>query len=85
VGLQALIADLESVDADEAELRPLRDLAAELDRRLADPTAAGEGALARLRERARAVLEAFATPGGGASPAPRSEPEPPRDRAFWKR
>jgi Ca-activated chloride channel family protein len=85
VGLQALVADLESVDADEAELRPLRDLAAELDRRLADPAAAGTGALARLRERASAVLEAFAATGGGAAPAPPVEPTPPRDRAFWKR
>jgi hypothetical protein len=32
-----------------------------------------------------AVLEAFATGGGGAAPAPPAEPEPPRDRAFWKR
>jgi Ca-activated chloride channel family protein len=85
VGLQALVADLESVDADEAELRPLRDLAAELDRRLADPAAAGAGALARLRERASGVLEAFAAAGGGAAPAPPVEPTPPRDRAFWKR
>jgi Ca-activated chloride channel family protein len=85
VGLQALVADLESVDADEAELRPLRDLAAELDHQLADPAAASEDALARLRERAVAVLEAFATGGGGAAPAPPAEPEPPRDRAFWKR
>ena len=84
VGLQALVADLESVDADEAELRPLRDLAAELDRRLADPRTTHEGTLARLRERARAVLEAFAT-GGGAPPAPPGGPDPPRDRAFWKR
>jgi Ca-activated chloride channel family protein len=85
VGLQALVADLESVDADDAELRPLRDLAAELDRRLADPAAAGEGALTRLRERATAVLEAFATGGDAAAPAPPADPEPQRDRAFWKR
>jgi Ca-activated chloride channel homolog len=84
VGLQALVADLESVDADEDELRPLRDLAAELDHQFADPAAAGGAALARLRERAVAVLEAFAT-GGAAAPAPPAEPEPPRDRAFWKR
>jgi Ca-activated chloride channel family protein len=84
VGLQALVADLESVDADEAELRPLRDLAAELDHQFADP-AAGGAALARLRERAVAVLEAFATGGGAGAPAPPAEPEPPRDRAFWKR
>jgi Ca-activated chloride channel homolog len=85
VGLAALVADLESVDADEAELRPLRDLAAELDRRLAAPAGAGEGALVGLRERALAVLEAFATAGGAAAPAPPVEPAPPRDRAFWKR
>ncbi|HEV8162895.1 MAG TPA: VWA domain-containing protein, partial [Actinomycetota bacterium] len=85
VGLQALVADLESVDADDAELRPLRDLAAELDRRLADPAAAGEGALTRLRERATAVLEAFATGGDAAAPAPPADPEPQRNRAFWKR
>jgi Ca-activated chloride channel family protein len=85
VGLQALVADLESVDADDAELRPLRDLAAELDRRLADPAAAGEGALTWLRERATAVLEAFATGGDAAAPAPPADPEPQRDRAFWKR
>jgi Ca-activated chloride channel homolog len=85
VGLQALIADLESVDAVEAELRPLRDLAAELDRQLTRPATAGVGALARLRERAVAVLEGFATGGGGPAPSPPSEPEPPPDRAFWKR
>ena len=85
VGLQALIADLESVDAVEAELRPLRDLAADLDRQLTRPAAAGVGTLARLRERAVAVLEAFATLTGGPAPSPPTEPEPPRDRAFWKR
>jgi Ca-activated chloride channel homolog len=85
VGLQALIADLESVDAAEAELRPLRDLAAELDRQLAPPAAAGPGVLARLRERAVAVLEAFAAVTGDPGSMPPAEPERPHDRAFWKR
>jgi len=85
VGLQALIADLESVDAAEAELRPLRDLAAELDRQLGRPASAGPGALAGLRERALAVLEAFATVTGDPGTMPLSEPERPRDRAFWRR
>jgi len=85
VGLQALVADLESVDAAEAELRPLRDLAAELDRQLTQPATAGPGALDRLRGRALAVLEAFATVTGDPGTMPLSEPEPPRDRAFWKR
>jgi len=79
VGLAALIADLESVDAVEEELRPLRDLATELDRHLGRPAVADAGGLARLRERALAVLEAFAILSGG------SAPDPPRDRAFWKR
>jgi Ca-activated chloride channel family protein len=86
VGLQALIADLESVDAVEAELRPLRDLAAELDRALARPAAADDAALGRLRERVLAVLAAFATPAGGPTPVvPPPEAEPSRGRAFWKR
>jgi Ca-activated chloride channel family protein len=85
VGLAALVADLESVDAAEAELRPLRDLAAELDRQLTQPATAGPGALDRLRGRALAVLEAFATVTGDPGTMPLSEPEPPRDRAFWKR
>jgi len=85
VGLQVLIADLESVDAAEAELRPLRELAAELDRQLARPATAGPGALARLRERALAVLEGFATVTGDPATMPATEPERPRDRAFWKR
>ena len=85
VGLAALVADLESVDAAEAELRPLRDLAAELDHQLTQPATAGPGALDRLRGRALAVLEAFATVTGDPGTMPLSEPEPPRDRAFWKR
>jgi Ca-activated chloride channel homolog len=77
VGLEALVADLESVDAAEDELRPLRDLVADLD--LLDartgPTPTG---LERLRDRALAVLGAFGAPG---------DPAPPRrrDPTFWKR
>jgi Ca-activated chloride channel family protein len=86
MGLQALIADLASVDAVEAELRPLRDLAAELDRALSRPAVADAAALARLRERALAVLAAFAAPAGGdPAPVPPPDPEPSRGRAFWKR
>jgi Ca-activated chloride channel homolog len=96
VGLAALVADLESVDAAEAELRPLRDLAAELDRALAPPSPGDPGTLARLRGRALAVLEAFAARAGGRPPAPGPLPDPgpapdpgppapPSDRAFWKR
>jgi Ca-activated chloride channel homolog len=85
VGLRALVADLESVDAEEAELRQLRELAAELDHGLAAPAVAGRGALDRLRERAVAVLEAFATAAGGPGTVPTVEPERPRDHAFWKR
>jgi Ca-activated chloride channel homolog len=85
VGLHALVADLESVDAAEAELRPLRELAAELDHRLAGPASADADDLARLRERAVAVLEAFATVAHDPGTAPPAEPERPRDHAFWKR
>jgi Ca-activated chloride channel homolog len=53
VGLEALVADLESVDAAEDELRPLRDLVAELNL-LTEPE--------RLRDRALAVLRAFGDP-----------------------
>jgi Ca-activated chloride channel homolog len=85
VGLAALVADLESVDAAEAELRPLRELAAELDHGLAAPAIADQGALDRLRERAVAVLEAFATAAGDPGTVPPAAPERPRDHAFWKR
>jgi Ca-activated chloride channel family protein len=96
VGLEALVADLESVDAVEEELRPLRELAAELDR-----VAASGGServeLERVRERALAVLRAFATqeaPGGPPAPGgPRGGEAGPgaagvvrgRERGFWKR
>ena len=96
VGLEALVADLESVDAVEEELRPLREVAAELDR-----VAASGGServeLERVRERALAVLRAFATqeaPGGPPAPGgPRGGEAGPgaagvvrgRERGFWKR
>jgi Ca-activated chloride channel homolog len=74
VGVGALVVDLESVDAVEEEVRPLRELAAELGRRL------GAGVprpaeLERLRDLVLAVLRAFAAPGnrghgGPAGPAP---------------
>jgi Ca-activated chloride channel family protein len=83
VGLEALVADLESVDAVEAALGPLRDLAAELVV-LTRPTVPDEPELARLRDRALAVLRAFADPAGGptATPPPGSAA---RDPGFWKR
>jgi hypothetical protein len=80
VGVEALVADLESVDAVEEEVRPLRELAHAL--------VAGEGSavpgragLERLRERALAVLRAFAAPAPPAAPAPGQ----PRDPGFWRR
>jgi hypothetical protein len=87
VGLEALVADLDSVDAVEEEVRPLRDLASELAS-LAVPAGAR---LERLRERALAVLRAFAAPG--AAPAPSRSPDPAqppdprrqRDPGFWRR
>jgi Ca-activated chloride channel homolog len=89
VGLAALVADLESVDALEAELQPLRDLAAALDRLDgADPPVAE---LARLRRRVLAGLAAFAAGAAPSEPAPApgpsSAPQPPpgRSTAFWKR
>jgi Ca-activated chloride channel homolog len=83
VGLDALVADLESVDADEAALRPLRELAAELAF-LARPTVSDRAELARLRDRVLAVLLAFAQPDGQEPPrAP--GPPPGRDPSFWRR
>jgi Ca-activated chloride channel homolog len=89
VGLEALVADLESVDAAEEELRPLRDLLADLAREAssAGPRSPAPGRLQRLRERALAVLRAFAaaaTPARPGSPAPPARPGR-RDPAFWKR
>jgi Ca-activated chloride channel family protein len=89
VGLAALVADLESVDAVEAELRPLRELAAALDRLDRLPPGAAE--LARLRRRVLAGLEAFAAGAAApsepapAAPAPAPQPAPRRPTAFWKR
>jgi Ca-activated chloride channel family protein len=101
VGVEALVADLESVDAVEEEVRPLRELGAELGRRLGAGLP-GRAELERLRDLALAVLRAFAAPGnrdpgGPAGPdpwapgpgAPAPEPPPaaaePRDQDFWRR
>ena len=82
----ALVADLESVDAVEEEVRPLRDLAAGLAR-VAAPGGSGEVELERVRERALAVLWAFATQGAPNAPEGRQgwEAPPGRDPGFWKR
>jgi hypothetical protein len=93
VGVEALVADLESVDALEEEVRPLRDLAAGLAR-VAAPGEAGGVELEGVREWALAVLRAFAAqgapkaPGGGRGwEAPPRVPGvgPGRDPGFWKR
>jgi hypothetical protein len=82
--LEALVGDLESVDAVEQEVRPLRDLVAELAR-VAASTGAGPVELERVRQRVLAVLRAFATvhasvaPGGPAANVARRDPD------FWKR
>ena len=77
VGVEALVADLESVDAVEEELRPLRDLVADLD--LLDArTGPTPTTLERLRDRALAVLRAFGAPGDPATPGR-------RDPTFWRR
>jgi hypothetical protein len=86
VGVEALVADLESVDAAEEEVRPLRQLVVELGRVVAG---AGSGPLVleRVREWALAVLGAFAAPdgrGGEAQSRP-AEREPGRGQRFWKR
>jgi hypothetical protein len=90
VGLEALVADLDSVDAVEEEVRPLRDLAAELAS-LAAPVVPDGTGLERLRERALAVLRAFAAPGATPAPGrpaePTQPPDPGRrgDPGFWRR
>ncbi|HXQ54578.1 MAG TPA: hypothetical protein VOA19_02000, partial [Actinomycetes bacterium] len=92
VGVEALVADLESVDAVEEELRPLRELAAEL-RRVTAPEGSKPPALERVREWALAVLRAFAAAdgrGGAKGGEPPSRPavrerEPGRDPGFWRR
>jgi hypothetical protein len=78
VGLEALVADLGSVGALEEEVRPLRELAAELASLAAPAVPHGPG-LERLRERALAVLRAFAAPGATTDPGRRGDPE------FWRR
>jgi Ca-activated chloride channel homolog len=80
VGLEALVADLESVDAVEEEVRPLRDLLAELSSAMR-PRVPEQSGLERLRERALAVLRAFATAGAPAAPG---AAQPPTSE-FWKR
>ena len=86
VGVDALVADLESVDAVEEEVGPLRELAAGLVL-LRRPVTPPGPELERLRERALAVLRAFAAGGQPGPPAP--EPAPgssgDRDPEFWKR
>jgi Ca-activated chloride channel family protein len=86
VGVEALVADLDSVDAVEAEVRPLRDLVGELSA-LAGPRAPGREGLERLRERALAVLRAFAAPAHSRPPGPPRRPAAaqPRDQSFWRR
>jgi hypothetical protein len=86
VGLEALVADLESVDAVEGELRPLREVAAELGR-VAVPGGSERAELERVRERALAVLRAFATqgvPGGPGAPGAAGVVRG-RELGFWKR
>jgi Ca-activated chloride channel family protein len=76
VGVEALVADLESVDAVEEEVRPLRELVAELGRRLGPLGGVrmpGRAELEHLRDLVLAVLRAFASggirgPGGPAGP-----------------
>jgi Ca-activated chloride channel homolog len=80
VGLDALVVDLESVDAVEAEVRPLRDLAGELVR-LTRPVVPEGQELERLRDLALAVLRGFAAP----DPRPGPGTGKGRDAAFWKR
>ncbi|HSO54298.1 MAG TPA: hypothetical protein VL330_16510 [Actinomycetes bacterium] len=73
------MADLESVDAVEEEVRPLRELAHALGSG-GGPVVPGRAGLERLRERALAVLRAFAAPPP-AAPAPGQS----RDPGFWRR
>jgi hypothetical protein len=98
VGVEALVADLESVDAVEEEVRPLRELAAELARvpspwgagrvgvaGVAAPEGFGPVGLERVRERALAVLWAFARPEAPGGPGGGEATPPGRDSTFWKR
>ncbi|HEX3212525.1 MAG TPA: VWA domain-containing protein, partial [Actinomycetota bacterium] len=81
VGVEALVADLESVDAVEEEVRPLRELAHALGSG-GGPVVPGRAGLERLRERALAVLRAFAAP---APPPAAPAPGQSRDPGFWRR
>jgi Ca-activated chloride channel family protein len=94
VGVEALVADLESVGAVEEEVRPLRELAVELGRRLGPVGVVGmpgRPELERLRDLVLAVLRAFASGGatatapGGPAPGPPPAPGRPRDPDFWRR
>jgi hypothetical protein len=100
VGVEALVADLESVDAVEEEVRPLRELVAELGRRLGPLGGVrmpGRAEPEHLRDLVLAVLRAFAAGGsrGPGGPAPEPPPAPPaplvppsavpRDPQFWRR
>jgi Ca-activated chloride channel family protein len=93
VGVEALVADLDSVDAVEEEVRPLRELVAELGR-VAAPGGSDARELERVREWALAVLRAFAAAADGRGGAQGGEPpsrpavrerEPGRDPGFWRR
>jgi Ca-activated chloride channel homolog len=87
VGVEALVADLASVDAAEEEVRPLRELVAELGRVVAG-SGSGPLVLERAREWALAVLRAFAAPdgrGGEAPPRPAERKPGGRGQRFWKR
>jgi Ca-activated chloride channel family protein len=87
VGVEALVADLESVDAVEEEVRPLRELVAELARRLGPVGLVGMPGppeLERLRDLALAVLRAFAS-GGAPAPGAPAGPTGPRNPDFWRR
>jgi hypothetical protein len=92
VGVEALVADLESVDAVEEEVRPLRELVTELTRRLGPGGGIGMPGwpeLERLRDLVLAVLRAFASGGalgpGVPTPEPPHPPAEARDREFWRR
>ena len=76
------MADLESVDAVEEEVRPLRNLVAELGR-VAAVAGLDRSELERVWERAPGVLRAFAAPDGreGSQGGEVSG----RDPGFWKR
>jgi hypothetical protein len=93
--VEALVADLESVDAVEEEVRPLRELAAELARvtspwatglvGVVGPEGFGRVELERVRERALAVLWAFAGPEAPGGPGGGEAAPSGRDSTFWKR